>query len=159
MKQTYFIIIALAFIAGIGLIIVFFAITSRPNRENSLKKSKITIGGVSWEAEKAQTLIEKARGLSYRESLDKDKGMIFFFDPPSKESFWMKGMNFSLDMIWIRDNAVIDITKNAPPLKDSLRPLYYSPKEPADMVLEINAGQADEYGIQIGDVVVVDRKQ
>jgi len=37
MKQTYFIIIALAFIAGIGLIIVFFAITSRPNKENSLK--------------------------------------------------------------------------------------------------------------------------
>ena len=158
MKQTYFIIIALAFIAGISLIVLFFAITSRPNKENSLKKAKITIGDVSWEAEKAQTLIEKARGLSYRESLDKDKGMIFFFDPPSKESFWMKGMNFSLDMIWIRNNIVIDITTNALPLKDSLRPLYYSPKEPADMVLEINAGQANQFRIQIGDTVIVDIK-
>ena len=155
MKQTYFIIIASAFIEGIGLIIVFFAITSRPNRENSLKTAKVIIGNNTWEAELAKTLVEKARGLSYRESLGKDKGMIFFFDPPSKESFWMKGMNFSLDMIWIRNNTVIDITKNAPPLKDSLRPLYYSPKEPADMVLEVNAGQVDEFRVKIGDKVII----
>lgn len=158
MKSSLLIIIGLAVIVGIGLIVVFFIITSRPNKENSLKTAKITIGGGAWEAELAKTLVEKARGLSYRESLDKNKGMIFFFDPPSKESFWMKGMNFSLDMIWIRDNVVIDITKNAPPLKDSLRPLYYSPKEPADMVLEVNAGQADQFGIQIGDAVIVDIK-
>lgn len=153
MKSSLLIIIGLAIIVGIGLIVVFFIITSRPNKENSLKITKITIGVGAWEAELAQTLVEKARGLSYRESLGPDKGMIFFFDPPAKESFWMKGMNFSLDMIWIRDNIVIDITKNAPPLKDSLRPLYYSPKEPADMVLEINAGQADLFGIQTGDEV------
>src|SRR3989338_7672062 len=155
MKPGFFIIIGLAVIIGIGFIVVFFIITSRPNKENSLKTAKIIIGGSTWEAELAQTLVEKARGLSYRESLDKDKGMLFFFDPPARESFWMKGMNFSLDMIWIRDNTVIDITKNAPPLKDSLRPLYYSPKEPADMVLEVNAGQADEFGVKIGDKVII----
>lgn len=155
MKPSFLIVIGFAVIIGIGLIVVFFIITSRPNKENSLKTTKISIGGSDWEVEKAQTLVEKARGLSYRETLGKGKGMIFFFDPPSRESFWMKGMNFSLDMIWIRDNIVIDITKNAPPLKDSLRPLYYSPKEPADMVLEINAGQADEFGIKVGDEVFI----
>ena len=155
MKQIYFIIIALAFIAGISLIVLFFAIASRPNRENSLKTAKVIIGNNTWEAELAKTLVEKARGLSHRESLGRDKGMIFFFDPQARESFWMKGMNFSLDMIWIRNNIVIDITKNAPPLKDSLQPLYYSPKEPADMVLEVNAGQADEFGVKIGDKVII----
>ena len=152
MKSVY-IIIGIMAIIGIGLIVLFFIITSRPNKENSLKTAKISIGGSDWEVEKSETLMQKARGLSYRESLGKDKGMIFFFDPPSRESFWMKGMNFPLDMIWIRDNIVIDITKNAPPLKDGLRPLYYSPKEPADMVLEINAGQADEFVIEIVDNV------
>ncbi|TAN58237.1 DUF192 domain-containing protein [Patescibacteria group bacterium] len=152
-----FILIIILAIVGISIIAIF-VIISKPNQENSLKTAKVNIGNNTWEAEIAKTLVEKARGLSYRESLGKDKGMIFFFDPPSKESFWMKGMNFPLDMIWIRDGKVIDITKNAPPLKDSLRPLYYSPKDPADMVLEINAGQANQFGIRIGDAVIVDIK-
>ena len=153
MKQIIFIAIGLMALIGIGLIIVFFIITSKPNPKDSLKMMKVSIRGHIWEAEIARSLVEKARGLSGRESLGKNKAMIFPFDSPSRESFWMKGMNFPIDMIWIMDKKILNISKNAQPLKDNLRPLYYSSKDPIDMVLEINANQVDEFNLQIGDAV------
>jgi len=154
MKPIAFIILGVSLIIIVG-IIIFFILSSRANPENTLAKSRVEIRGHIWDVELAETMLEKARGLSGRQELAKNAGMLFVFSPASRESFWMKGMNFSLDMIWIREGKVIDITKNAQPLKDSLgdslRPLYFTPKEPADAVLEINAGQADEFGLQIGD--------
>ncbi len=98
----------------------------------------------------ADTPSEQAAGLSNRPSLDADEGMLFRFDKPSILSFWMKEMRFPIDIIWIRDRVVVDVTKEAE-IPTSGRPLrIYRPAEAADTVLEVRAGFSDEFGVQPG---------
>lgn len=97
---------------------------------------------------------DRMNGLSGRRSLDQDKGMLFVFEEKDTHSFWMKNMNFPLDIIYIDDNKVIDIKKNVPPLEeDDPDPTVYTPVSPANFVLEVNAGVADEYDIAVGSTI------
>lgn len=120
--------------------------------DNNLKK--INIGGHELKIETMRTPQERAHGLSGRESLPQDQGMLFIFDNYSRPSFWMKEMNFPLDMIWVRDDTIIDISKNVPNPQSPDAPLStYSPKSQVNYVIEVNAGWTDQYNIQIGDKV------
>src|SRR3989344_4787919 len=79
-------------------------------------------------------------------------GMFFVFDSSSKYSFWNKDMLFPIDIIWIKDDAVVDISENMPDFKTS--PNYtVTPQSEANFVLEVNAGFVKEKNIKIGDEV------
>ncbi|MDD5590195.1 MAG: DUF192 domain-containing protein [Candidatus Portnoybacteria bacterium] len=99
---------------------------------------------------------ERARGLSGRDSLDQNQGMLFIFEKPDLYGFWMKDMKFPLDFIWISGNKITDLSENIPyPRENSYLNLpKYQPKEPVDKVLEINAGLVEKYGIKIGDEIL-----
>jgi len=76
----------------------------------------VRIDGLVIEAELARTPEERARGLSGRESLAGDAGMLFVFQAEGQHAFWMRGMRFSLDFIWISSaRRVVDMTENVPP--------------------------------------------
>jgi uncharacterized membrane protein (UPF0127 family) len=82
------------------------------------------------------------------------EGMLFLFDHDARFKFWMRGMKFSLDIIWIdADMRVVDITRDAPPLPDTSEALFYSPSIPARYVLEVPAGFCASHEIQPGAVV------
>ena len=101
--------------------------------------------------ELANTAEERARGLSGRDSISKGDGMLFVFNKPAIPSFWMKNMNFSIDIIWIGENYIIvDITKNVLP---NSFPQTFQPQTPAKYVLEVSAGFSDRQDIEIGDRV------
>lgn len=119
------------------------------------KEVEVIVGGGRWRVEVAADNWSRAQGLSGRKSLPAGGGMLFVFNKAGRHSFWMKGMNFPLDFIWINDGRVVDITANVPPfsLRSSASEIFYKPKQPANMVLEINAGEAARYGVKIGDLV------
>jgi uncharacterized protein len=114
----------------------------------------ITIRGHRFQVDVAATDAEKEKGLGLRDNLDLDKGMIFPYDHTAKYSFWMKRMRFPLDIIWIRDNVIVDISKDVPVATGSSLPTY-SPRTEVNKVLELNAGVSDQYGFQVGDIVVI----
>ena len=62
----------------------------------------------------ADTEDTKSQGLSGRTSMAKNKGMLFIFNESSYKYFWMKGMNFPLDFVWINGKKIVDIKKNVP---------------------------------------------
>jgi uncharacterized membrane protein (UPF0127 family) len=67
-------------------------------------------------------------------------------------SFWMKNTLIPLDMIWIDDQkTIVDITSNAVPCKKDPCEVY-RPTEQSQYVLELNAGQVVEKGLQNGDI-------
>jgi uncharacterized protein len=107
--------------------------------------------------EHADTPGEQSLGLSGRESIEENQGMLFTFAVPHFPTFWMKDMNFPIDMVWLKSNEVVDITKNAPNepgvTDDKLK--TYTSKKPADSVLELKAGWADRNGLKIGDKIEV----
>ena len=85
-------------------------------------------------------------------------GMLFVFEPGEATSFWMKGMMFNLDFIWIGDNCmVVDTMSNVPfPMPDSKDEGFdlYSSEVPATYVLEVNEGVIDHLDINIDDKVI-----
>ena len=113
---------------------------------------QIVINNKVFKIELAQDASQQARGLSGRLNLAENRGMLFVMANKSRPSFWMKDMFFPLDIIWISNDKVVDITNNAPIVTDDYY-ITYAPKEPVDYVLEINAGLAEKYGIKIGDTV------
>lgn len=100
--------------------------------------------------EVANDIDEIAFGLMERETMDADKGMLFDFNPPREPAMYMKNTLLSLDMLFIADDGHIEmIARNTVP--GSLRTI--TPGIPVRAVLELNAGQAAELGIQPGDTV------
>lgn len=94
---------------------------------------------------------EFARGLMFRSHLPWNAGMLFAFDEEEPRRFWMKNTLIPLDMIFIDSSSkIIDIKENVPPCKQEECPTYPS-REPAQYVLEVNAGFVREMGIKIGD--------
>jgi len=118
--------------------------------------STVTIHNTRFEIELAVTPAEKAKGLSGRTKMLPKHGMVFPYDHKERYDFWMKGMQFPLDFVWISDNLVVDITKNVlPPIGPDEH--VVKPKVPVNKILELNAGEVDQYNIQIGDTVTFNK--
>jgi len=118
----------------------------------------LMIGNKKIYVEKVDTKEKMTKGLSGREKLKENQGMLFDFNREFPKGttvgFWMKEMKFDLDLIWINDRKIIAIESDVPAPKspgDSL-PLYYPPSM-IDMVLEVNAGWSKENDVKIGDEV------
>jgi len=125
------------------------------NKETSgYEMARVKIGGKTINVEIADTLEKQLEGLSGRESLAENNGMLFVFNEAKSYTFWMKDMNFSLDIIWINDNEVVDFIENAQPSKEKIPPSFY-PQTPADKVLEAPAGSVKKLNIKVGDRITV----
>ncbi len=108
------------------------------------------------QAVSAVTAEERGQGLSGRESLAPDAGMLFFMTAERIPGFHMNDMLIPLDFLWIsKSGTVIDVTENVPhPAANNGEVLSgISPSEPVMYVLEVNAGVIESWGLQIGDVV------
>ena len=117
---------------------------------------EVTINEVKFKVELADTPDKRRRGLGGRESLATDSGMLFVFERMDKYHFWMKGLKFPLDFIWIKGDKILDILSNVLPpsgeqTDDSL-PIYSSKME-IDKVLEVNGGVVERLKIKVGDTI------
>lgn len=102
--------------------------------------------------EVADDFQEQLQGLSNRTRLNSDAGMLFVFSDKQERTFWMKQMNFPIDILWISDNKIVNISKNLAP-EGEYPKNKYSSQQKANYVLEVNAGFAEENQIKIGDIV------
>lgn len=104
----------------------------------------------------AKTSEDKKIGLSKYKTLPQDFGMIFIFDKPDLYGFWMKDMKFPIDIIFIKNGQIVTIYKNVNPPKNpnDILPAFY-PKQPANMVLEINANLSEKYGFKESNKVKI----
>lgn len=101
-----------------------------------------------FQVEFARTATEQQVGLSGRDSIDEDQGMLFVIDPPEQTGFWMYKMRFPIDIVWISNNTVVGTTLNLPMAgsytpPDQL-PVYYPPTE-IDYALELKAGAGNDF--------------
>jgi uncharacterized membrane protein (UPF0127 family) len=111
-----------------------------------------TPGGVTILAELADTTEKRGRGLMFRESLAKDRGMLFTFSEPQQWTFWMKNTRISLDIIWMdAKKRIVHVERKVPTCSrtDDECP-QYQPNDPAVYVLELAAGVADSLKLQRG---------
>lgn len=113
----------------------------------------ITINNQKFKVTIASSQQEKEVGLSETKSLSENQGMIFLFEKPDYYSFWMKNMKFPIDIIYINNDTIVTIKNNVPLIKTQENPTIYSSTQPADKVLEIQAGFSEKYKFKNGDKV------
>ncbi len=135
------------------IVFLFFFISTVFVKEKSDKDyPHVIINEEKINVEVADTFEERRQGLSDREFLEKETGMLFIFDDKQVRSFWMKRMNFSIDIIWIEDGVIVGIDKNLPPEGEKPQFKYRSPVG-VNYVLEVNAGYTNKNEIKVGDQV------
>jgi uncharacterized membrane protein (UPF0127 family) len=118
----------------------------------SVASVAIDTGGrkVLFRVEVAVTPEEHARGLMYRSQLADDAGMVFVFEEPSVQRFWMKNTLIPLDMIFIgKDRKIVGVVENAAPETETERMVG----APSQYVLEIGGGLSAKLGIHRGESV------
>jgi uncharacterized protein len=154
------------------IILIFAALLSSPLRPTSFsnpffkpkpvepapqtRSSQLKIANILLNIEVADTQSKRSKGLGGRSSLASDSGMLFIFPKEDQYKFWMKGLSFPLDIIWIKGDQIVDITKNVPPPSVGQKDedlLIYSPKVAVDSALEVNGGFCDIHGIKEDDRV------
>lgn len=142
----------------LGAIVVLFAVVLIITLLVTGKKTTTAqINNQTFKVEVAKTETERQMGLSGKESLSSDQGMLFVFDNPDYHSFWMKDMKFPIDIIYLSGEKVVTVVENAePPISPNENLVIYQPEEKADRVLEVSAGTVQKYKITKGSVVKVE---
>lgn len=140
------------FFAGILaiLLIAILLVLFLPGAER--QTGKVRINGVEIKVEIAKTPIELYKGLSGKDSLCQNCGMLFIFPTKAEKTFVVRGMLFPIDIIWISGEKIVKIDEELP-LPDSPDLKKYSSGQPVDYVLEVNSGFCRENSIKAGDRV------
>ena len=100
--------------------------------------------------EVADTLKKRSLGLGNRTSLKKGWGMLFVFEKRKPHRFWMKEMQFPLDIIWLDNQRIVHIIHNAKPSNSRDDPEVMTSPVPVNFVLEIAAGRATKLRLKTG---------
>lgn len=115
------------------------------------KSAKVGNRDQVFKVEVAKSDRAKVKGLSNRKKIPQDKGMLFVFDKPEIYEFWMKDMLVPLDIVWINDSKIVDISRSISPPAKNAESAKVRSKAPAQHVLEIYAGTVPSW--QVGDSV------
>ncbi len=114
-------------------------------------KKNIIIGNTSLLVDVADTQDKRVKGLSGVAQLPVRSGMLFVFDTPDLYGFWMKDMNFAIDIIWFNKyGEIIYFVQEVGP--DSY-PETFLPPQDSLYVLEVSAGFVKKEGLKIGDKI------
>src|SRR3989344_2699576 len=113
------------------------------------KDKKVEIINLPLKIEVANTDTKRVKGLSGRENLPQDAGGLFIFEKPDKYGFWMKDMNFAIDIVWLDETGeIVHLEKNVAP---ATYPEIFYPSAAAIYVLETNAGFFGTQNIRVGE--------
>lgn len=158
MKKFLIQFILLMVVIFFALAIFTYKIPFLPFLPQPTKMVQLSINEAKLKVEIADTKEKRSKGLGGRESLAEGEGMLFIFPQEDKYPFWMKGVSFPLDFIWIKGSNVVDLLENVPPpvagQKDADLPIYVA-KEAIDKMLEVPAGTAAKLNVKVGDTIKI----
>lgn len=145
-------------LAGAAVFLRFSILPQSPHGDFTV----IKIGGISIIAEVTTDDAARMRGLSGRDEIRDGAGMLFVFPYSGQHAFWMKDMQFPIDIFWLENDRVVDLVENAaafpPGTPDRFLPVY-RPDAPARFVLETPAGFAERHNIVIGISATISQAQ
>ena len=124
---------------------------SETETETWIKYQNYILGDKEYALEIADDADEHIKGLSGRTQLPAGQGMLFIFPTSGNYGIWMKEMNFAIDIIWLdAERRIVGLKENAQPA--SYPEIFYG-EENSLYVIEINANEIADMGLQIGDQV------
>lgn len=129
------------------IISVLSALGAQPLRAQTiLPTTELSINQITVQAEIAATPASLKRGLMFRESLPPNHGMLFVFNQPQIQCFWMKNTPLPLSIAFIDEMGVITRITDMQPLSEQT----HCPPEEVSYALEMAQGWFSQYGITAG---------
>ena len=111
-----------------------------------LPSIRLNAGIHNIQAEVAQTPEERATGLMFRTAMGPNDGMLFAFEQPGQQCFWMKNTLIPLSVAFVADDGrIVNIDEMKPQTLDS-----HCSTGPVRFVLEMNTNWFSKRGIKAG---------
>lgn len=117
----------------------------------------IQVGDDRFQVYVADTAKEQATGLGEIETLQAGEGMVFLFGESAPQTFWMKDVEYPIDIVWIQAGQVVGFVTAQPEAAEVPLAQYQHYRSPGavDTVLELPAGTVAKQGLAIGDKVTL----
>lgn len=111
-----------------------------------LPRTKITAGMYLIDTQVAATPEQRSTGLMFRQQMPQGEGMLFVFERPSEQCFWMKNTLLPLTAAFVADDGtIVNLADMKPQTTES-----HCSKEPVRYVLEMNQGWFAKKGLKAG---------
>ena len=131
--------------AGLAMVLAC-TLTSAQDAPQQLPAIRLSTGMHVLQVQLAQTPEQQQIGLMFRKSMGTNEGMLFVFDEPRQQCFWMKNTLLPLSVAFIADDgSVVNLDNMKPQTLDS-----HCSTKPVRFVLEMNVGWFDKRGIKAG---------
>lgn len=119
---------------------------AQDNPQMNLPRTPITAGMYLIDTQVAATPDQRATGLMFRQHMPQGEGMLFVFDFPSEQCFWMKNTQLPLTAAFVADDGtIVNLADMKPQTTDS-----HCSTKPVRFVLEMNQGWFAQKGIKAG---------
>jgi uncharacterized protein len=154
-KTRYLIVTALAFLVIVA-ILSFYNGQNKQNSKIDKNTPKVldTACPIKLPSDQciymeiADTYEKRVQGLSGRDNLDENRGLLFVFDAPGKQCIWMKDMKFSIDILWLNSDKVITAIERD--ISPDTYPKSFCPSDDSKYVIELNSGIASKANLEVG---------
>jgi uncharacterized protein len=129
----------------------FLAVPIHTTAQDQYVKTTVTAKNTTLVVDLALTPDQQSRGLSGREKMSENQGMLFVMHSPARYGFWMKEMKFPLDILWLDTKGVaVYLKQNLQPCLTILNCPTYTPDTDSLYVLETVAGFSQRHAITKG---------
>lgn len=114
--------------------------------QTTLPRIKLQAGMFQIDAQVAQTQEQRSIGLMYRSEMPQHEGMLFVFDQPATQCFWMKNTLLPLTAAFVADDGtIVNLVDMKPQTTDS-----HCSEKPVRFVLEMHQGWFAKKGLKAG---------
>ncbi|WP_374701973.1 DUF192 domain-containing protein [Ideonella sp. B508-1] len=135
----------IAWSAMLGLLGVFPSVTDAQEAQ-TLPTLTLSAGMYNIVAQVARSPQEREIGLMFRKTMAPHEGMLFVFEEPATQCFWMKNTLIPLSAAFIaEDGTIVNIEDMAPQTENS-----HCSRKPVRFVLEMNQGWFAKRGLKAG---------
>ncbi|MGO4395180.1 DUF192 domain-containing protein [Variovorax sp. M-6] len=136
----------LRFFSLLALSVSFAASAHAQEAQSQLQRVRIAAGMYQIDAQVAQTPRQREIGLMFRKEMPQAEGMIFVFEQPATQCFWMKNTLLPLTAAFVADDGrIVNLVDMQPMTEES-----HCSKEPVRYVLEMNQGWFAKKNIKAG---------
>ena len=137
-------------IAGLITLAAALPASAQNQPQMNLQRVEITAGMHRIDAQVAIAPQERQTGLMHRKEMPAHEGMLFVFEQPATQCFWMKNTLLPLTAAFVADDGtIVNLADMKPQTEDS-----HCSAKPVRYVLEMNQGWFAQKGIKPGSKLV-----
>ncbi|WP_353133582.1 DUF192 domain-containing protein [Limnohabitans sp.] len=123
-----------------------FSALAQETPQTNLPRIKLQAGMHQIDTQVAQTPDQRSMGLMFRKEMPLHEGMLFVFEQPAKQCFWMKNTLLPLTAAFVGDDGtIVNLVDMKPQTTDS-----HCSEKPVRFVLEMNQGWFAKKGLKAG---------